>query len=269
MFPLHDDNPTRRPAILNWTLIAINVLVFLYMLQMPPAQRQWFVIEHGFIPARIAQLVTPRPLLVHFEVLHVDPRTGWRYAVEQPYQILPDSRSILASLFTAMFIHGGWLHLIGNLWFLAIFGNNIEDRLGHLLYLIFYLGGGLLASAGQWMQDPGNTTPMVGASGAIAAVLGAYAVTYPHARVHTLIFLGFFFTTVDLPALLVLGLWFVGQVFSARADIVAGAAEGVAFMAHVAGFASGAVLMLGLKLLIPPPLDDQPEQRRDEVFDYL
>jgi membrane associated rhomboid family serine protease len=265
VFPLHDDNPTRRPAIVNWSIIVVNVLVFLYMLTLPMLDRQLFVVDHGYMPARLGQLADPRPMLLQVPVIQIDPRSGARFVATAEYRLPASRGDILATLLTAMFIHGGWLHIIGNLWFLGVFGNNVEDRLGHLAYLVFYLLGGFLASAGQWAQNPASTTPMVGASGAIAAVLGAYAVTYPHARVHTLVFVGFIFF-VDLPALLVLGVWFVGQVIAARRDIVEGAGEGVAFMAHAAGFAAGALLMPLLRMAIPEQPPDEPAERG---FDYL
>ncbi len=161
--------------------------------------------------------------------------------VVMPVQMtLPANRKeVLYTVFTAMFMHGGWGHLLGNMWFLWLFGGNIEDRLGSPRFIALYLLGGILAAGMQWLDNPMSETPMVGASGAIAAVLGAYAVTYPWARIHTLVFVVIFFTVIDLPAILFLGGWFVYQFISARSDI----GGGVAWWAHVGGFVAGAALM--------------------------
>ena len=158
-------------------------------------------------------------------------------------ELAPDSRQIWLSLLTCMFMHGSWMHLLGNMWFLWLFGNNVEDRLGPPAYLFLYLVGGLIASAAHWRVDPTSTTPIIGASGAIAAVLGAYAVTWPWARVSTLVFLVIFVTIIDVPALVVLGVWFVAQVMAGQESLHAGGAGGVAWWAHVGGFLAGMVLM--------------------------
>ncbi len=257
-FPLYDDNPVHRTPIVTYLLIAVNVLALLYMYLLPMSERQFFVFEHGFIPARIGQLTSDQPIVVPLERLAVSRSTGQLVKLSQPYELPPSRMGILATLLTCMFLHGGWLHLLGNMWFLKIFGNNIEDRLGRPTYLFFYLFGGLLASAGQWFQDPQSVVPVIGASGAVAAILGAYAVTYPHARVHTLVFIIVFFTFWDLPALLVLGVWFVGQILSAQQEVVGGTGEGVAFAAHVVGFAAGAILMPLFRYVIPPGPEPPP-----------
>jgi len=131
------------------------------------------------------------------------------------------------------------MHLIGNMWFLWIFGNNIEDRLGIIAYILLYMLGGLLATATHWLTDPSSTTPVIGASGAVAAILGAYAITWPWARIHTLVFLLFFVTIVDVPALIVLGVWFLGQVVAG----MQGMSQGVAIAAHIGGFVAGMLMM--------------------------
>ena len=146
-----------------------------------------------------------------------------------------------ATLITSMFLHGGWMHVIGNMWYLWIFGDNVEDRLGHGRFIVFYLLCGVVAALGQIALDPSSTMPMVGASGAIAGVMGAYFVLYPRSRVLTLVALIFFWEIIELPAIVLLGFWFVMQLFSAGAvAVTAGTGGGVAFMAHVAGFVSGA-----------------------------
>lgn len=262
-FPLYDDNPAHRPPIVTYLIIAINVLVLLYMVLLPIDQRQFLVFDHGFIPARTQQLTTDQPITIPFERLAVDQRTGRVVEVKQAYVVEPNRLGVVATLFTCMFMHGGWMHLIGNMWFLKIYGNNVEDRLGHVAFPFFYLLGGLLATFGHWLQNPESTVPVIGASGAVAAILGAYAVTWPHARVRTLVFLFVFITFWDLPALLVLGAWFVGQLLSAQQDLVGGTGQGVAFMAHVAGFVAGAALMPLFRLVIPPPPSAQALEARD------
>ena len=151
---------------------------------------------------------------------------------------------------TSIFLHGGWLHLIGNMLFLWIFGNNIEDRLGHLPFLLFYLAGGIAAALAQVAIDPDSTIPLIGASGAIAAILGAYLVFYPGARITSLVFLGFFYQVLNVPALVVLGYWFLLQLVDGFASLGADNAQGgVAFFAHIGGFVSGVVVALALRAL--------------------
>lgn len=247
--PFHDDNPTTRTPVVTYTIVALNVLVFVATLSLAPANYERLLYQRGFIPARIAQLVHPQPITVAIRQVEED-RFGQLVAIERPLKLPPDRAQILLSLITCMFLHGGWMHLIGNLWFFWIFGNNVEDRLGHVPFLLFYLGGGLLASACHWLVEPASTLPVIGASGAIAAILGAYAITWPWARVHTLVFLFFFFTVIDVPALLVLGFWFVGQIF---ASVQAGhEAGGVAWWAHIGGFVAGLVFMPLLSPANPP-----------------
>jgi membrane associated rhomboid family serine protease len=167
-----------------------------------------------------------------------------------------------------MFLHGGWLHLLGNMWFLWIFGNNVEDRLGSLLFIVLYLVGGLMASAAYWMTDPGSRVPVIGASGAVAAVLGAYAITWPWARVRTLVILIIFITLVDVPAVFFLGIWFVLQVFSGMGSFHHEAGAGVAWWAHIGGFLAGMVLMPLFRSLLderdrkPPP--DSPHELQQQ-----
>ena len=146
------------------------------------------------------------------------------------------------STVTSMFMHGGWFHLIGNLWFLSVFGDNVEDSMGHVRFTVFYLTCGLAAVAAQFASDPSSAIPLVGASGAIGGVMGAYAVLYPRAPVHMLVFLGFFITTIEIPAILMLGYWLLLQLIGAI-PALQGAAGGVAFWAHVGGFVAGLVLV--------------------------
>lgn len=247
MFPLYDNNPIQRTPIVTYAIVAINVLVFLWMSRLPQVQQEVLTYQHGFVPARVAQLSKPHPISVPIEVAVYDPFFGGH--IEQRVLELPaEPRQIWLSAFTCMFMHGGWMHLLLNMWFLWLFGDNVEDRLGPFLYLVLYLVGGLLASGVHWRADPSSTMPVIGASGAIAAVLGAYAITWPWARVSTLVILVFFVTIIDIPALIVLGAWFVGQVLS----LGNAANSGVALWAHIGGFMAGMLLMPPLSLLAGP-----------------
>jgi len=195
------------------TLIVVNVLVFLYELTLGP-ELPAFVKHYGVIPAMASH---------------------WHH----------QGMAILVTYFTSIFLHGGWLHIIGNMLFLWIFGDNVEDRMGHLAFLIFYLLCGFLAGITHTLLHAGSTIPSIGASGAIAGILGAYLILFPGARVLTLVFLGFFITTARIPAVLYLGLWFLIQFLSGTAAMGASAAasQGVAWWAHVGGFVAGIVLL--------------------------
>jgi len=250
--PLHDDNPTVRKPVATLLIIAINVVSFVWFLGLSPQRSHGVQFHRGFVPARVAQLTHPEPLRVSFEEVVPGP-FGSEMLVERQVTLQPVRGEILLSLLTCMFLHGGWLHLIGNMWFLWLFGNNVEDRLGSIWFCILYLIGGLLASGCHWLSSPSSTAPVIGASGAVAAILGAYAITWPWARVRTLVFLFVLITTIDLPALLVLGLWFVGQVLAGTQQLEAGVAGGVAFWAHAGGFLAGVFLMPLLSAAISPP----------------
>ncbi len=223
MVPLRDNNPTVITPYVTYGLIAVNILVFLYELSLPPAQLEGFF--------HIAAIV-PRELSASFSGISVNhPVPEWM------------------TLFTSQFLHGGFLHLAGNMLFLWIFGNNIEDKLGHVKYLLFYLACGALAGLTQWFFSSGSPVPSLGASGAIAGVLGAYILRFPKAEIVTLF--GYFVTTV--PAYFFLGLWFVQQAFYGVASLNAPAnigmeSGGVAYWAHAGGFVFGAILgpLLGL-----------------------
>jgi hypothetical protein len=240
--PFHDDNPTVRTPVVTLLIIALNVVSFAWLIGLPPEQSRWVQWHRGFVPARIAQCFQPK--LLQVPVAEVVPGIFGGEVLVQRHVTLPPARGeILLALFTCMFLHGGWMHLIGNMWFLWLFGNNVEDRLGPARFCVLYLLGGLLASGCHWVTAPSSTAPVIGASGAVAAVLGAYAITWPWARVHTLVFLFVFITTIDLPALLVLGVWFLGQVLSGTQQLETGAAGGVAWWAHIGGFLAGMILM--------------------------
>jgi membrane associated rhomboid family serine protease len=213
VLPLKDINPSHSFPLVNVSLIVLNFLGFFYELALGPNLER-FIFAAAFIPS-------------HY----------WA-----PGGLGNDFQSILLS----MFLHGGWVHLLGNMLYLWIFGDNVEDRLGHLRYLVFYLLAGFGATVAHALSNPQSTIPSIGASGAIAGVLGAYAITYPRARVVTLVPLGFYMQLTELPALLVLGLWFVLQLFSGVAEIGVRTAQtgGVAFWAHIGGFVFGMALMV-------------------------
>jgi membrane associated rhomboid family serine protease len=254
LIPIHDDNPARRPAVVTWTIIAINVVVF-FLEPISPLDLEGdantpagfcrqiaFFREYAAIPR---ELTTNDPL----DETAGPPLRNGCLAVEPDYQKVP-----VLSVLTAMFLHGGLLHLLGNMLFLFVFGNNVEDRLGSVRYLLFYLACGYAATYGFALANANSTDTLVGASGAIAGVLGAYLVLFPRARITSLVpFI--FFIPVWLPAWVVLGSWFVLQwLYSAGAARAEGA--GVAYLAHVVGFVAGVVLVIllgGMRVRRPPP----------------
>ena len=224
MIPVRDDQPRFSAPYINNFLIGINLIIFLFESVLDPESLKALVFQFGVIPAHVTSLVAG---------------TG-RY---QPI-------AILIPFFTSMFLHGSWMHVIGNMWFLWIFGDNIEDHLGHFPYLLFYLVSGVAAAMSQVVLDPHLRVPTVGASGAIAGVLGAYFILYPKARVLTWFPPIFFF---HLPAWVMLGYWFVLQFLSGAASSIAYSSQtrgGIAFWAHVGGFVVGVVL---IKLLPERP----------------
>jgi len=210
--PLKDDNPTLTFPVVTLGLILANGWVFYHQISLDVVESQKFVFQWGAIPYQIMTgqaLYGPSPFPVYF------------------------------TLFSSMFLHGGFLHLIGNMLYLWIFGNNIEDTLGHFRFLFFYLLCGLAAALAQVLSSPGSTIPMIGASGAVAGVLGAYLLLFPGARVLTLLFIIIFIKFVRLPALIVLGFWFFLQLMG----VMGGAITNVAFFAHIGGFVVGLMLI--------------------------
>src|SRR6266568_7976034 len=219
-FPLRDTQPSYSKPIVTALLIVINVLVFLFEFSLDDYSRNAFIAYYGLVPDRFA----------------------------------------IVNVLTSMFLHGGWLHILGNMWFLWIFGNNIEDSMGHARFVVFYLLCGVAAAAAQMLVAPRSVVPMVGASGAISGVMGAYTLLYPRVRVHTLVTLGFFVTTVTLPAYVMLGYWFVLQLLMGAVGALSPTEGGVAVWAHVGGFLTGLVLV---KLFANPEF---LERRRAGVF---
>jgi hypothetical protein len=257
IFPFRDNVPAHRTPFVTYLIVITNVVALVWLTRLPPLAQNAAAYKYGFIPLRIAQLSVPQVLPLQ---VPVPAQPGFPPRV-MLVNLQPDRGQIYATLITAMFMHGGWIHLIGNMWFLWIFGDNVEDRLGHFGYAVLYLVGGILASLAHWFMQPESTLPVIGASGAVAAVLGAYVVTWPFARIHSLVFLVVFFTVLELPALVVLGFWFLQQLIAARAIENRLATEGVAWWAHVGGFLAGMVLMQVLTFGSTPPAhpdDDYP-----------
>jgi membrane associated rhomboid family serine protease len=213
MFPVSDVIPSKTTPYVTVGLIGLNAVVFLYELQLTRPELQLFAQVFGVVPAYFS----------------------W------------------PTVFTSMFLHEGWLHLFGNMLYLWIFGDNVEDRLGHFGYLVFYLACGTAAALGQVAVSAGSTIPMIGASGAIAGVMGAYFVLYPHSRVLTVVFLLFFMDMIEIPAIFFLGIWFVKELFSGVGSLGTQSLNGgVAVWAHVVGFAVGA--LTGLFWRVREPL---------------
>ena len=244
MIPIRYANPTHRVPIISLALIAANVAVFLLWQPTFGAQveQQLFFYCQAEIPWEVSHQENLADGGVEARrAIDEDLRPGAGAGIQPVLQQECPDKSWLASIFVAMFLHGGWFHLLGNMLFLWIFGNNVEDRLGYVVYPLFYVLGGLAAAGLQLAFDPGSTIPSLGASGAIGAILGAYLVLFPGARVLTLIFF-FFITWVELPASVVLGVWFVLQLFSGVGQLGIEVGGGVAYWAHVGGFAFGALV---------------------------
>ncbi len=227
MFPLSDDNPRSRLPFATVALIAVNVLVWVFVqgLGSPVALGKSLCL-YGLIPGDLLGLVAP----------------GTRMPLSETLVCVLDGDGSPTSLISSMFMHGGWFHIIGNCWFLWVFGDNVEDVMGPVRFVIFYLLCGLAAAGAQIATDLSSTIPMVGASGAIGGVMGAYALLFPRARVNTLIFLGFFITTISVPAVFMLGYWFLLQLLGGL-PALGSSKGGVAFWAHIGGFLAGLVLI--------------------------
>jgi rhomboid family protein len=216
LIPLRDINPTDRFAVVTFVLIVLNCAVFVYELTLGDTAGKLFIESFALIPRRL---------------------------FSSGGMVSGGALPAAATLFTSQFLHGGFLHVAGNMLYLWIFGNNVEDAMGRMRFLLFYLLCGVIAAYAHAFMNSSSLTPMIGASGAIAGVLGAYLLLYPRARVVTLVFLGFYIRPVELPAVAVLGLWFVLQFLNAL--IMGGSTGGVAWYAHIAGFSAG-MLLIGL-----------------------
>lgn len=216
MIPLRDANPSHSFPLVTVGIIVVNTLVFLYEVGMGPALNR-FILSYGFVPA------------VYFHLSHNEP---WNLSA----RFLP--------MITSMFLHGGWMHLIGNMWTLWIFGDNVEERLGRGRYLLYYLACGLAACYLHYLTGPRSGIPVVGASGAIAGVMGGYFVLFPRARIVTLVPVFIFLQVMTLPAVLFLAFWFFIQLLNGTVASAASFGGGVAWWAHVGGFIAGALMTL-------------------------
>lgn len=251
MIPLRDSIRTRTTPFVNYTLIAINAIVFFAQLSTSPDQPT-LVEKYGMIPARVSHPGQPVEIPVSEE--QVMTPHGVETIVKTREAAAPAVPAILTML-TCIFLHGGWLHFLGNMWFLHIFGDNVEDRYGHLAYLLLYLGCGVLASLAHYASAPESVMPTIGASGAIAGVMGAYLISYPRAQVVTLLPLFIIWQVIVVPAPLFLGIWFLIQAFQGTMSITAAETAGVAWWAHIGGFAAGliATYMLSKVSFLAPP----------------
>jgi membrane associated rhomboid family serine protease len=205
MFPLRDDQPTYSKPVVCVLLIVLNAMVFLHEMQLDEYSRNYFIMRYGLVPDHLR----------------------------------------LSSLITMQFIHAGWLHIIGNMIFLWAFGRSLEDAMGSLKFLIFYLLSGIAAALAQVLFSPGSNVPMVGASGAIAGVMGGYLIKFPRARIHTLVFIFIFITRMEIPALFFLPYWFLTQLFAGYGSVAYShlTEGGVAYFAHIGGFVAGMALV--------------------------
>jgi membrane associated rhomboid family serine protease len=220
LLPLSDNNPTHRPTTINTLLILVNVAVFIYQRYFSPLAPADFIQHFGFVPGQLSS------------VDHLSPiEAGW----------------VPLTLITGIFVHGGWFHLLSNMLFLWIFGDNVEDRLGHGRYLLFYLLCGILATLAHFCAHPASQIPTVGASGAIAGVMGAYLFLYPRARIRTLVVFVIFIKIVPLPAWFLITIWMITQILSAYTELATAQAAGIAWFAHIGGFMAGVLLLLTLK----------------------
>ena len=228
MLPIRDDNPQVLTPYATYAIVALNVVA-------------WVLVQGlGQDPALPRSLCTLG--LMPGELLHRIPVGAQVQVAEHAYCVIGNTANWL-SLLTHMFLHGGWMHLIGNMWFLWIFGNNVEDSMGHGRFIVFYLLCGLAAAGLQIASSPTSGLPMVGASGAIGGVMGAYVLLYPRVNVHMLFWFGFYVTTFAIPAVWMLGYWFALQLLGGISALGANGG-GVAFWAHIGGFAAGALLVL-------------------------
>ena len=227
MFPYRDENETQRTPYITVAIIVLNVAV-------------WLFIQGAGQRLRLAESVCAYGLIAGELTGTLPP--GTPVQVERGLVCATDQGHHPLNLITSMFLHGSWMHLLGNMWFFWIFGNNIEDSMGHVRFIVFYLLGGIAAALLQVFMNPMSPVPMVGASGAISGIMGAYLMLYPRVKVYALLPLGFIMTTVALPAWMMLGYWMLLQFFGGL-QTVGGAGGGVAFWAHIGGFVAGLVLI--------------------------
>ncbi len=265
LFPLFDHNPHRRFPWVTLLLIVANVWIMWQASQLSERDYTEVIVRRGFIPLRLTQIDNPRPLLIRQALTPVDGQ------LQQPpveVRLVNDSLAVYGTLLSTQFLHGGWLHLVLNMWMLWVFGNNMEDRLGHLVFAGFYLAGGVVATLCHWAVAPDSLLPVIGASGAVAAVLGGYALSFPWVKIRTLLFLGFPLL-LDLPAFIVLSAWMILETVAGVLGLRlgAGVGAGVAHWAHIGGFVAGLILMPLLAIGIPPA-DEDWKTESDALFRF-
>lgn len=239
-FPYKDDNPRLLIPFVSYTIIGLNLLVFFYQMGLDFVASQEFTLSFGLIPATFTDI--PRTEISIAYSQYLTEATNSRIFIDAT----PNSPYM--TVFTSMFIHGGIAHIFGNMLFLWIFGDNVEGALGHVKFAIFYILCGIGAAAGQIFVDVNSMVPMIGASGAISGVLAAYMLRYPRARIHTFVFLFIIFTTIQVPAFIVIGIWFATQVMSGVGTLGVDTSGGVAWFAHIGGFITGILLERFFKL---------------------
>ncbi len=256
MIPLKDNIPSRTTPVVNYVLIVICGLVFFAQLSTQSEQRAPLIEKFGMIPRRVMQ--PGEPVSIQERVTYVD-QFGQLFVEEQTRQIAEPPFSPWWTLITCIFLHGGWMHMLGNTWFLFIFGDNVEDRMGHIPYLLFYLFCGIGASLAHLASDSSSTVPTIGASGAIAGVMGAYFLLYPRANVLAVLPIFFFIQVLVLPAPVFLGIWFAMQFFQGTLAITSMQTGGVAWWAHIGGFVVGYLVAAALRLVgeTSPPVDSR------------
>lgn len=263
MIPLYDYNPHRRFPLMT---ILLNVVIMWRVALMPPLQQAEVMYERGFIPIRLTRVDNPQPLRIRQQLeVPAGPRQPPAPRVLE-LDLPSNASSVYATIFTTMFFHGGWLHLVANMWMLWVFGNNIEDRLGHIVFVLFYVAGGVVAALSHWMVDPASQTPVIGASGAVAAVLGGYALTFPWVKIKTLLLIGIPLI-FDLPAFVVLSAWMLMETAMGVLQIHLGVVGGVAHWAHIGGFVAGLALM-PLMLMGRPPQGEDWNKEAEQLFKF-
>ena len=265
MIPLRDNIPSRRTPIVNYLVIGTCAVVF--FLQLSEGESGTLVEQYGMIPARVQG--APEPIMIPDGRVVETPRGYVVERFEKP--AAPSPVAPLLTLLTCIFLHGGWMHFLGNMWFLYIFGDNVEDRFGHIGYLLFYLACGVAASVAHLLAASGSPIPTIGASGAIAGIMGAYFFLYPHSKVLTLIPIFIFLQFVTLPAPLFLGIWFLIQLFQGSFSVAGDPAQGVAWWAHIGGFVVGAAAawIMGRTHHLNPRPDGVIEYERRAMYPHL
>lgn len=254
MIPLRDDIPSSRTPFVNYLVIALCSLAFLVQ-ETSPDKGEGIVAAFAMIPLRLSD-----PEAIPVLEFQQPVQTVRGIEIITTRQVIgPSPVPPWMTLITCMFLHGGWMHFLGNMWFLYIFGDNVEDRLGHFGFAGLYLGTGVLAGLSHYVTQSASPVPTIGASGAIAGVMGAYAFLYPHARVLTLLPLIIIFTTIVVPAPIFLGLWFAMQIFSGMGSLYGDAVDGVAWWAHAGGFVAGMIAAIAVNRL---PIGNEPVRER-------